>query len=196
MENGNGHQQRAVEYVEIELDRPRRLVLDHNACALAERTIKRMTGDWLPLLQILARVRLGGYCQVVVEGLVKCRSEWRNHSMDTPPIAPLYRNHRLVTDKLGSYGVARRELLPGVSHCQDKRANNRAEVSHQPTRQRERQMHRLKSPGHAQQFLSVHGPINNLFRLGRDLMSAIHYRLFRGRAFATWLEVTCAQSAG
>ena len=106
-----------------------------------------------------------------------------------------YVPRRLVTDKLGSYGVARRELLPGVSHCQDKRANNRAEVSHQPTRQRERQMRRFKSPSHAQRFLSVHGPINNLFRLGRHLMSAIHYRLFRDRAFATWREVTCAQSA-
>src|SRR5262249_41060197 len=78
-----------------------------------------------------------------------------------------YSPRLLVTDKLGSYGEARRELLPGVAHRQDKWANNRAEVSHQPTRQRERQMRRFKSPGQAQRFLSVHGPINNLFRLGR-----------------------------
>ena len=106
-----------------------------------------------------------------------------------------YVPHKLVTDKLGSYGAARRELMPGVAHCQDKRANNRAEVSHQPTRQRERQMRRFKSPGHAQRFLSVHGPINNLFRLGRHLLKAAQYRLLRARAFATWHEVTCAQSA-
>lgn len=77
-----------------------------------------------------------------------------------------YVPHKLVTDKLGSYGAARRELLPGVAHCQDKRANNRAEVSHQPTCQQERQMRRFKSPRQAQRFLSVHGPINNLFRVG------------------------------
>ena len=106
-----------------------------------------------------------------------------------------YVPRRLVTDKLGSYGATRRELLPSVSHCQDKRANNRAEVSHQPTRQQERQMRRFKSPGHAQRFLSVHGPINNLFRLQRHLMRALNYRLFGDRAFATWREVTCAPSA-
>jgi putative transposase len=95
----------------------------------------------------------------------------------------------IVTDKLGSYGVARWELLPGVAHCQDRRLNNRAEVSHQPTRQRERQMRRFKSPRHAQRFLSVHGPINNLFRCGRHLMRAAYYRGFREQAFMTWREV-------
>src|SRR5262245_5254395 len=59
-----------------------------------------------------------------------------------------YVPRRLVTDKLGSYRAAHRELLPSVSHCHDKRANNRAEVSHQPTRQQEHQMRRFKSPGH------------------------------------------------
>lgn len=106
-----------------------------------------------------------------------------------------YVPRKIVTDKLGSYGAARRELLPSVDHCQDKRANNRAEVSHQPTRQQERQMRRFKSPGQAQRFLSVHGPINNLFRAGRHLLRAAQYRLFRARAFATWREVMCAQSA-
>src|SRR5215831_4036080 len=95
----------------------------------------------------------------------------------------------IVTDKLGSYGVARRELLPSVVHRQDRRSNNRAEVSHQPTRQRERQMRRFKSPRQAQQFLSAHGPINNLFRCGRHQMRAAHYRVFRERAFVTWCEV-------
>src|SRR5262247_1264094 len=54
----------------------------------------------------------------------------------------------IVTDQLGSYGAARRELLPSVAHRQDRRLKNRAEVSHQPTRQRERQMKRFKSPRH------------------------------------------------
>jgi putative transposase len=94
----------------------------------------------------------------------------------------------IVTDKLGSYGVAHRELLPGVVHCQDRRLNNRAEVSHQPARRRERQMRCCKSSGQAQWFLSAHGPINNLFRCGRHLMRVAHYRVFRERAFATWRE--------
>jgi putative transposase len=96
----------------------------------------------------------------------------------------------LVTDRLGSYGAARRELLPSVGHCQDRRRNNRAEVSHQPTRFRERQMRRFKSPGQAQRFQSVHGPINNLFRLRRHLLPARHCRTLRTQAFATWSEVT------
>jgi len=96
----------------------------------------------------------------------------------------------LVTDRLRSYGVARRELFPSVAHCQEKRANNRAEASHQPTRHREQQMRQFKSPGQAQRFLSVHSPINNLFRLGRHLLPARHYRALRTQAFATWRDVT------
>jgi putative transposase len=101
-----------------------------------------------------------------------------------------YIPHKMVTDKLGSYGAARREMLSSVAHCQGARQNNRAEVSHQPTRQQERQMRRFKSPRQAQRFLSVHGPTNNLFRLGRHLLSARHYRTLRTRAFATWRDVT------
>src|SRR3954471_23592251 len=60
----------------------------------------------------------------------------------------------MITDKLASYGVAKREVMPGVEHRKHKGLNNRAENSHQPTRRRERQMKRLKSPGHAQRLLS------------------------------------------
>ena len=105
-----------------------------------------------------------------------------------------YAPRRIVTDKLGSYGSAQKELLPGVIHDQGKRLNNRSEVSHQPTRQRERQMRRFKSPCQAQRFLSAHGPINNLFRVGRHLLKAKHYRFFRDRAFSLWEEVTCVQN--
>jgi putative transposase len=101
-----------------------------------------------------------------------------------------YAPRLIVTDRLSSYGAARRELFPSVGHCQDRRRNNRAEVSHQPTRHRERQMRRFKSPRQAQRFLSVHGPLNNLFRLGRHLLPARHYRTLRTGAFATWREVT------
>ena len=104
-----------------------------------------------------------------------------------------YCPRKIVTDKLGSYGVARREIMPGVKHVQRKRENNRAEVSHQPTRQRERQMRRFKSRRHAQRFLSAHGPINNLFRIGRHLLKASHYRELRDRSFAAWNEVSYVQ---
>jgi len=99
---------------------------------------------------------------------------------------------RIVTDKLKSYSAAHREALPAVPHCTDQYANNRAELSHEPTRQRERQMRRFKSAGQAQRFLAVHGTVGNLFRLGRHLMRASHYREFRARAFSEWQQVTCA----
>ena len=69
-----------------------------------------------------------------------------------------YVPRKLVTDKLASYGAARREILSRVLHCQGSRQNNRAEVSHQSTWQRKRHMRRFKSPRHAQRFLAVHGP--------------------------------------
>ena len=78
----------------------------------------------------------------------------------------------LVTDKLRSYGAAHREVMPSAIHCTEQYANNRAEVSHEPTRQRERQMRKFKSPGQAQRFLSVHGLVQNFFRVGRRLLRA------------------------
>ncbi len=97
---------------------------------------------------------------------------------------------RLVTDKLKSYSAALRRVMPSVNHDTERYANNRAEVSHQPTRQRERQMRRFKSPRQAQLFLSVHGVILNLFRLARHRLKAVHHRLLRARSFATWEAVT------
>ena len=99
---------------------------------------------------------------------------------------------RLVTDKLGSYRVAHREIMPLVTHDTNRYANNRAEVSHQPTRQRERQMRGFKSPDQAQRFLHVHGVIQNLFRVGRHKMKAVHHRLLRERSFTVWAAVTAA----
>jgi len=106
-----------------------------------------------------------------------------------------YSPRRMITDKLRSYGAARKEVMPSVIHCQDRYANNRAEVSHQHTREQERQMRRFKSPGQAQRFLAVHSQVHNLFRLGRHLLKACHYRNFRERSFSEWREVTCAQSS-
>ena len=99
---------------------------------------------------------------------------------------------RLVTDKLASYSAAHRTVMPSVVHSTEQYENNRAEVSHQPTRQREGQMRRFKSAAHAQRFLSVHGLVQNLFRVGRHLLRATHHRLLRTRSFHVWHEVTCA----
>ena len=99
---------------------------------------------------------------------------------------------RLITDKLRSYSAALRIVMPAVVHCTDQYANNRAELSHQPTRQRERQMRRFKSSAHAQRFLSVQGLVLNLFRVGRHLLRAVHHRLLRTRSFRVWDEVTSA----
>ena len=96
----------------------------------------------------------------------------------------------MITDKLASYPAAKQELMPGVEHRRHKGLNNRAENSHQPTRRRERQMKRFKSPGQAQRFLSAHDPISNLFHLRRDHVTATQYRTTRAQAFAIWAEIT------
>ena len=93
---------------------------------------------------------------------------------------------QIVTDKLRSYGVAQRELIPNTIHNTTQHANNRAELSHQPTRVRERVMRRFKSTAQAQRFLTVHAAVYNLFNLGRHLVSAGHYRKLRIDAFGQW----------
>jgi putative transposase len=95
----------------------------------------------------------------------------------------------MITDKLRSYGAAKKEIMPGVEHRQHKGLNNRAENSHKPTRRRERQMKRFKSARHAQRFLSAHDQINNLFLLPRHRMPATDYRAERARAFEAWHDV-------
>ncbi len=96
----------------------------------------------------------------------------------------------LITDKLASYGAAKREMLPSVEHRQHQRLNNRAENSHQPTRERERRMRRFKSPGHAQRFLAAHGPITDHFRPRRHRLTAAAYRETRAERFRAWRAVT------
>src|ERR1700704_2129052 len=97
----------------------------------------------------------------------------------------------IVTDKLRSYGVARRRLLPKVEHRQSRYLNNRSENSHRPTRRRERQMQRFKSPRQAQDFLSAHAFIHGPFHPRRHLISASTYREIRSKAFRVWQRETC-----
>ena len=93
---------------------------------------------------------------------------------------------KIVTDKLRSYGVAHRELIPETIHSTEQYENNRAERSHEATRVRERGMRKFKSVGQAQRFLGTHAAVSNLFNLGRHLVSATHYRNLRISAFAQW----------
>jgi putative transposase len=96
----------------------------------------------------------------------------------------------IITDKLKSYGAAKREILPGVEHRQHRYLNNRAENSHQPTRQRERRMQRFKSPGHAQRLLSAYGTIYGHFRPYRHRFAAPTYRQELQKRFQIWRVVT------
>src|SRR6056300_759339 len=93
---------------------------------------------------------------------------------------------KIVTDKLRSYGVAHRELIPETIHNTQQYENNRAEQSHEATRVRERGMRKFKSVRQAQRFLGVHAAVSNLFNLGRHLVGAEHYRNLRISAFSEW----------
>jgi len=99
---------------------------------------------------------------------------------------------RIITDKLKSYSAASRTILPGVTHDTQQYANNRAEISHLPTRMRERQMRRFKSARQAQYFLSLHGVVRNPFCIARHLLRSTHHRLLRSRSFEVWRRVTAA----
>jgi putative transposase len=101
----------------------------------------------------------------------------------------------LVTDKLASYGAARRRVLRSVEHRQSKYLNNRAENSHQPTRARERAMKRFASARHAQRFLSAFSGISPHFRPGRHRLSAQEYRRAMTDRFTTWNQVTGTATA-
>ncbi|MGW9029333.1 IS6 family transposase [Streptomyces sp. NPDC055722] len=96
----------------------------------------------------------------------------------------------LVTDKLHSYGAAHREMMPSVEHRAHKGLNNRAENSHQPTRQRERAMKGFRSSGAAQRFLSAFSSISPHFRTRRHLRTAAGHRFEMTIRFTIWDHVT------
>ena len=102
------------------------------------------------------------------------------------------RPKHIVTDKLKSYGAALRDLGLECVHETGHRRNNRAESSHVPIRRRERKMQRFRSQRSAQRFLSIHGPIHNLFNVPRHLISRPTLRTFRNQAMEEWQVVTTA----
>jgi putative transposase len=92
---------------------------------------------------------------------------------------------RMITDKLGSYAAARRQIMPAVEHRSHKGLNNRAENSHLPLR-RERAMQGFRSPGGLQRFSSVFSAVRNLFVPPRSRRSALATYLHRLAAMAEW----------
>lgn len=103
----------------------------------------------------------------------------RKHGM--APEAP-------VTDRLGSYAAAVRDLGLSAVHIQAKSKNNRAESSHVPIRRRERKMQGFRSSGLAQRFLALHTAVANTFATSRHLVSTDSHRFLRGQAFAAWRD--------
>ena len=101
----------------------------------------------------------------------------------------------VVTDRLASYVAPCAELLPDTVHRRDKGLNNRAENSHQSTRERERRMRGFKSTGQAQRFLPIFGMVADLFGIGRHLLSARSYRAALGRRFVEWRSIAGVTAA-
>ena len=99
---------------------------------------------------------------------------------------------RITTDKLRSYHVAIRTLGLTAQHIDNKRANNRAENSHQPVRRRERKQQRFKSPGSAQRFLNIQAAVYNTFYLQRHLCNRLTFKRFRKDAFNLWESASAA----
>ena len=99
---------------------------------------------------------------------------------------------RITTDKLRSYHVAIRTLGLTAEHIDNKRANNRAENSHQPVRRRERKQQKFKSPGSAQRFLNIQSAVYNSFYVQRHLLSRSTFKRLGTDAFGVWKNASVA----
>lgn len=129
----------------------------------------------------------------VLDFLVQSR---RNSKSAEKLMRKLLKKHyaptRVTTDKLRSYGAAFRKLGLVSKHVTDKRANNRAENSHQPVRRRERKMQRFKSPGSTQHFLNLHSATYNSFYFQRHLLNRSTFKRYRESAFGAWNEASAS----
>lgn len=101
----------------------------------------------------------------------------------------------MITDKPKSYDAAKRESIPGVEHRSNKGLNNRAESLHLAIRRREQGMMRFMSARQCQRFVSIHGPITNIFHLHRKHLTAADQRDIRAAAIAVWSEVTLSMAS-
>lgn len=101
----------------------------------------------------------------------------------------------VITDKLRSYIKPVKTQAPNADHRPHKGLNNAIEVSHRPTRKREKIMGRFKSHRQAQRFLSAHDQINLIFRPRRYQLTASSYRHARNDAFSLWADYTAEMTA-
>ena len=101
----------------------------------------------------------------------------------------------VITDKLRSYIKPVQTQAPNADHRARKGLNNAIEVSHRPTRKREKIMGRFKSHRQAQRFLSAHDQINLIFRPRRYQLTATSYRHARHDAFSLWADYTAEMTA-
>ena len=101
----------------------------------------------------------------------------------------------LSTDKRAGDRVAHREMMPRVEHRGSRYVNNRAENSHQPTRQKERAIKKFKSPGHAQRFLAAFSSISCHVRPQRHRLPAPLYQAERAGHIQVWQEITVTTAA-
>ena len=102
------------------------------------------------------------------------------------------RPEAIITDRLGSYGAALREI--GASHRQEtgRWLNNRAENSHLPLRRREQAMLRFRRMRSLQKFAAVHASVCNHFNSERSLTSRTTFKLNRAAALAEWRGLCAA----
>jgi putative transposase len=96
----------------------------------------------------------------------------------------------IITDKLKSYGSAKKKILKEVEHRSHKGLNNRIEVAHEPTSLREKQMRKFKSPPHAQRFLSAFGVVRNYFKVGLYKLTAKERKEKIKDAFTMWAAIS------
>ena len=134
---------------------------------------------WRAIDQDASRLRQTGVLEILVQSRRSARAAHRFFRKLLRGLQHVPRPSRLrrtgITDKLRSYAAAKRIILPHVEHRQSKYLNNCIEVSHQPTRRRERQMRRFRSARHAQRFLSTHARIHNHFQLRRHRLTATQH---------------------
>jgi putative transposase len=102
----------------------------------------------------------------------------------------------IITDKLRSYSSAKKKILKEVEHRSHKRLNNQIEVAHQPTRLREKQMRKFKSPPQAQRFLSAFGVVKNIFKVGLYKLKATARREKVRDAFTLWTAISLSALVG
>ncbi len=103
--------------------------------------------------------------------------------------------HCRAADKLRSYIKPIKTLAPNADHRAHKGPNNAIEVSHRPTRKREKIFGRFKSHRQARRFLSAHDQINLIFRPRRYQLIATSYRHARSEAFSLWTNYTAEMAA-